>query len=49
MTSFSFGDMGKINKRSLNEKHPTIPFTVEWSQISINFMDVAVSLILHKK
>ena len=29
----------------LNEKHPTIKFTAEWSQASINFLDVTVSLI----
>ena len=29
----------------LNEKHPTIKFTTEWSQTSINFLDVWVSLI----
>ena len=27
----------------LNEKHPTIKFTTEWSQTSINFLDVSVS------
>ena len=27
----------------LNEKHPTIKFTAEWSQTSINFLDVSVS------
>ena len=29
----------------MNEKHPTIKFTAEWSQTSINFLDVTVSLI----
>ena len=29
----------------LNEKHPTIKLTAEWSQTSINFLDVTVSLI----
>ena len=29
----------------LNEKHPTIKFTSEWSQTSINFLNVTVSLI----
>ena len=29
----------------LNEKHPTIKFKAEWSQTSINFLDVTVSLI----
>ena len=29
----------------LNEIHPTIKFTPEWSQKSINFLDVTVSLI----
>ena len=29
----------------LNEKHPTIKFTAEWSQTSINFLDATVSLI----
>ena len=32
----------------LNEKHPTIKFTAEWSQTSINFLDVTVSLISGK-
>ena len=31
--------------KHLNEKHPTIKFTAEWSQTSINFLDVTVSLI----
>ena len=37
----------KLNKfiEYLNEKHPTIKFTVEWSQTSIKFLDVTVSLI----
>ena len=30
---------------TLNEFHPTIKFTAEWSQKSINFLDVIVSLI----
>ena len=30
---------------TLNEIHLTIKFTAEWSQKSINFMDVTVSLI----
>ena len=29
----------------MNEKHPTIKFTTEWSQTSINFLNVTVSLI----
>ena len=29
----------------LNEKHATKKFTAEWSQTSINFLDVTVSLI----
>ena len=29
----------------MNEKHPTIKFTANWSQTSINFFDVKVSLI----
>ena len=29
----------------LNEKHPTIKFTAEWSKTSINFLDVTVSLV----
>ena len=32
----------------MNEKHPAIKFTVEWSQTSINFSDVTVSLIGEK-
>ena len=37
----------KLKKFSeyLNEKHPTIKFTAEWSQTSINFLDVPVPLI----
>ena len=31
--------------KTLNEIHPTIKFTAEWSQKSINFLDVTVSLI----
>ena len=30
---------------TLNKIHPTIKFTAEWSQKSINFLDVSVSLI----
>ena len=30
---------------TLNEIHPTIKFTTEWSQKSMNFLDVTVSLI----
>ena len=33
---------------NLNEKHQTIIFTAEWSQASINFLDVTVSLIRGK-
>ena len=29
----------------LNEKHPTIKFTAEWSKTSINFLDATVSLV----
>ena len=29
----------------MNEKHPTLKYTAEWSQTSINFLDVTVSLI----
>ena len=29
----------------VNEVHPTIKFTAEWSKTSINFLDVAVSLV----
>ena len=43
MTSFFFGNMKKI--KHLNEKYPTVKFTAEWSQISINFLDVTVSFI----
>ena len=31
--------------QTLNELHPTIKFTAEWSQKSINFLDVTVSLL----
>ena len=30
---------------NLNDKHPAIKFLAEWSQTSINFLDVTVSLI----
>ena len=30
------------------EKHPTIKFMAEWSQTSINFLDVTVCLIVGK-
>ena len=38
---------GKIKEfmEHLNEKHPIIKFTAEWSQTSINFLDVTVSLV----
>ena len=29
----------------MNEKHPPTKFTAEWSQTSINFLDVTVSII----
>ena len=29
----------------INEVHPTIKFTAEWSKTSINFLDVTVSLV----
>ena len=32
-------------REHLNEKHPTTKFTVEWSQTSINFLDITVSFI----
>ena len=32
----------------LNEKYPIIKFTAEWSQTSINFLDVTVSFIGEK-
>ena len=32
----------KIN--DINENHPTIKFTAEWSKTSINFLDVTVSI-----
>ena len=32
-------------REHLNEKHPTIKFTAEWSKTSINFLDVTVSLV----
>ena len=42
MRSFSFGNMEKRNFiKHLNEKHPTIKFTAEWSQTSINFLNVS--------
>ena len=31
--------------KHLNKKHPTIKFVADWSQTSINFLDVAGSLI----
>ena len=38
---------GKLKEfiEHLSEKHPTIKFTTEWSQTSINFLDITVSLI----
>lgn len=36
MTNFFFGNMEKELIEHLNEKHPTIKFTAEWSQTSIN-------------
>ena len=48
MTSFLSGNNGEEKLRdsvqTLNEIHPTIKFTAEWSQKSINFPDVTVSL-----
>ena len=40
----------KLNEfiEHLNEKHRTIKFTAEWSQTSINVLDVAVSFIVEK-
>ena len=35
----------KMFSEYLNEKHPTIKFTAEWSQTSINFLDVTFSII----
>ena len=44
---FFLGEHGekKLKKfiEYLTEKHPTIKFKAEWSQISINFLDVSVS------
>ena len=49
MTSFFLWEHGEEKLKEfiehLNEKHPTIKFTAEWSQTSINFLDVTVSLI----
>ena len=46
MRSFFFGNMEKRSFiKHLNEKHPTIKFTAEWSQTSINFLNVKVSVI----
>ena len=49
MTSFSSRNVGKEMLRdfveNLNKIHPTIKFTAEWSEKSINFLDVTVSLI----
>ena len=49
MTSFFLWEHGeeKLKKfiEHLNEKYLTIKFTAEWSQTSINFLDVTVSLI----
>ena len=38
----------KLNEfiEHLNEEHQTIKFTAEWSQTSINVLDVAVSFIV---
>ena len=43
MTSLFFWNLEKRFIEYLNEKHPTIKFTAEWSQTSINFLDVSVS------
>ena len=48
MTFFYLGTWGRKLRNfveTINEFHPTINFTVEWSQKSIRFMDVTVSLI----
>ena len=49
--AFSFGNMKKRQLRSLqhfNEIHSSIKFTAEWSQTSINFLDVTISIISGK-
>ena len=38
--------MEKEFTEHLNEKHPIIKFTAEWSQTSINFLDVTVEKLL---
>ena len=49
MTSFFFGNMEKRKLKELiehlNEKHPTVKFKPAWSQTTINFLDITVSLI----
>ena len=45
---FYLGTWGRKVKelcRNLNELHPAIKFTADWSQKSINFLDVTLSLI----
>ena len=48
-SSFFFWEHGEEELKEFiehfNEKHPTIKFTVEWSQTLVNFLDVTVSLI----
>ena len=47
MICFSFGSMEKKKPKSCidntNKIHPTIKFTADWSETSINFLDVTVS------
>ena len=45
MTNFFFGNMEKELIEHLNEKHPTVKFKPAWSQTTINFLDITVSLI----
>ena len=49
MASFLGGEHGAEKLKELiehlNEKHPTIKLTAEWSQTLINFLDVTVPLI----
>ena len=49
MTNFFFGNMEKRKLKELiehlNEKHRTVKFKPAWSQTTINFLDITVSLI----
>ena len=47
MILFSFGSMEKKHLKSfvdnINNMHPTIKFTADWSRTSIHFLDVSIT------